>query len=156
LAEVHFVDTSILLELLEVPGKSQQPEVVRERLGELVALNAQLVLPIATVIETGNHITQVSDGWSRRRCAERFVGLLRLTMEGRVPWVLHSVAWDESMLGKLCDGTAGTGPFVELAAARAIGTGDLAILAETESYAERTANVRVRVWTLDRRLAAYG
>lgn len=108
MAEVHFVDTSILLELLEVPGKSQQPEVVREQLGEMVAAHAQLVLPIATVIETGNHITQLADGGSRRRCAERFVGLLRLTVQGHVPWVLHSVAWDESMLGKLCDGTSAT------------------------------------------------
>lgn len=156
MAEVHFVDTSVLLELLAVPGKSQQPERIRERLGDLIAEGAQLVLPIAAVIETGNHITQLRDGTSRRSCAERFVALLRLTAAERLPWVLHTVAWDERMLAKLCDGTAMTGPFVDLAGAGVIGTGDLAILAECESYAERTAHVEVKVWTLDERLAAYG
>lgn len=156
MAEVHFVDTSVLLELLAVPGKSQQPGRVKEVHDELVSAGAQLVLPIATVIETGNHITQLPDGASRRSCAERFVALLRLMVAERLPWVLHSVAWDERMLAMLCDGTAMTGPFVDLAAAGAIGTGDLAILAECESYAERTAHVDVKVWTLDERLAAYG
>lgn len=156
MAQVHFVDTSILLELLAVPGKSQQPGPVKQRLDELVSLGVQLVLPIAAVIETGNHIVQLPDGASRRTCAERFVALLRLTATERLPWVLHSVAWDERMLAKLCDGTEMTGPFVELASAGVIGTGDLAILAECESYAERTAHVEVKVWTLDERLAAYG
>jgi len=153
--DVRFVDTSILLELLRVPGKAQQPDKVRAELGELVGDRVQLVLPVATVIETGNHIAQVADGSARRRCAEVFVGLLRQTIEGRVPWVLHSVAWDEGMLRKLCDGTEATGSFVELAAAGVLGTGDLAILAECELYEERTAGVNVRVWTHDRRLAAY-
>jgi hypothetical protein len=155
-AQVHFVDTSILLELLAVPGKSQQPGPVKQRLDELLSLGTQLVLPIAAVIETGNHIVQLPDGTSRRSCAERFVALLRMTAAERLPWVLHTVAWDERMLTKLCDGTAMTGPFVDLAGAGVIGTGDLAILAECESYAERTAHVEVKVWTLDERLAAYG
>jgi len=78
-----------------------------------------------------------------------------LPEQGSLPWVLHSVAWDERMLIKLCDGTSVTGPFVELAGAGILGTGDLAILAECELYSERTANVRVTVWTHDARLEAY-
>lgn len=154
--EVHFVDTSILLELLAVPGKCQQPAVVKKRHDELIGDGAQFVLPVATVIETGNHIVHLPDGAHRRDCAQRFVGLLRLVASDRLPWALHSVAWDERMLVKLCDGTANTGPFVELAAAGILGTGDLAILAECESYSERTAHVKVRVWTLDEKLDAYG
>jgi hypothetical protein len=155
-AQVRFVDTSILLELLRVPGKAQQPEQVRAELDELLEARVQLVLPVATVIETGNHIAQLADGAARRRCAEAFVALLRATIEGRgVPWVPHAVAWDGRMLGKLCDGARMTGSFVDLATAGDLGTGDLAILAECELFEERTSGVEVKVWTHDQRLKAY-
>lgn len=155
MVRVCFVDTSVLLELLEVPGKAQQPAEVRDRLAHLVKGGVQLVLPIATIIETGNHVAQIAEGSARRRCAERFVKLLRATAEGVLPWVLHSVAWDEGMLTKLCYGTAETGAFVDLAGAGILGTGDLAILAERELYQQRTSGVEVGVWTRDARLAAY-
>lgn len=153
--EVRFVDTSILCDLLEVPGKSQQAGVVREELERLVKRGVQLVLPIATIIETGNHIEQSSQGHARRRAAERFVALLRATAGGRVPWVLHSVAWDGRMLDLICDGTPATAPFEDLAGNGQLGAGDVSILAECELYRSRVADVTVGVWTHDARLAAY-
>lgn len=153
--EVRFVDTSVLCDLLDVPGKNQQRDVVREELKELVAAGGQLVLPIAAIIETGNHIVNVGDGGARRACAERFVALLRATAEGRLPWVMHAVAWDDAMLHRLCEGTTATGPFLELAAAGLLGTGDLSILVERDLYAARTAGIAVTVWTHDQRLAAF-
>lgn len=153
--EVRFVDTSILLEILNVPGKSQAHAAVHDELMRLAEAGVQLVLPIATIIETGNHIVQVADGNARRRCAAAFCALLEATAEGGLPWVLHSVAWDERMLRLLCEGPGQVGSFVELAAAAALGTGDLAIIAESELYATRTANVDVRVWTHDETLHAY-
>jgi hypothetical protein len=153
--EVRFVDTSVLCDLLDVPGKNQQRDTVQAELRELVAANVQLVLPVAAVIETGNHIVHVAEGSARRACAERFVRLLRATAEGVLPWVLHAVAWDDAMLHALCDGTAATGSFLELAAAGMLGTGDLSILVERDLYASRTSGTTVTVWTHDQRLAAY-
>lgn len=153
--EARFVDTSILCDLLEIPGKCQQQEVVRSELDVLVKGGTDLILPIAAIIETGNHIVQVHDGRARRACAERFVKLLEATAEGRLPWVLHAVAWDERMLRTLGEGTSLTGPFVELAGRGDLGAGDLTILAECELFATRTEGVVVRVWTHDRKLAAY-
>ena len=153
--EVRFVDTSVLCDLIDVPGKNQRRDEVRAELESLIGSGVQLVLPIATIIETGNHIGQLGDGVARRTCAQRFVGLLRLTAEGKVPWVLHAVAWDGALLHMLCDGTDATGPFLELAAAGLLGTGDLSILVECDMYAKRTAHVKVAVWTHDARLAAF-
>jgi hypothetical protein len=155
MAEIRFVDTSVLCDLLKVPGKCQRHDEVREELEVLRGSGVQLVLPIASVIETGNHIAQAEGGRARRACAERFVGLLRLTAEGGAPWVLHSVAWDGRMLDLLCDGPGQVGAFVEMAGSGTLGAGDVAILAECELYASRTAGVRVSVWTHDERLAAY-
>jgi hypothetical protein len=153
--EVRFVDTSVLCDLLDVPGKNQHREAVQAELRELVAAGVQLVLPIAAIIEAGNHIVHLGDGSARRMCATRFVHLLRATAEGTLPWVLHAVAWNDAMLHMLCDGTALTGPFVELAASGMLGTGDLSILVERDMYARRTAGTDVRVWTHDQRLGAY-
>lgn len=166
MARVKFVDTSVLVEILRVPGKCQRPAETREELERLIDEGYVLVLPITTVLETGNHIEQIPNGHgaARRSCAERYVALLRATADPdrTMPWVLHAVAWDERMLTKLCDGvsmpgaTQSTGPFVDLAGAGVLGAGDLAILAECELYADRTAGVDVGVWTYDERLAAYG
>lgn len=153
--QVRFVDTSVLCDIIAVPGKTQRHNTVVAELRELVKAGVPLVLPIATIIETGNHIAQAADGDARRACAERFVTLLRATANGQMPWVLHAVAWDESMLTLLCDGTAHTGAFVDLAAAGLLGTGDLSILAERELYRRRTAGVEVTLWTHDEKLSAY-
>ena len=153
--DVWFVDTSVLCDLLKVPGKCQRHEEVREELRSLNDSRVQLVLPIASIIETGNHIAQADDGHGRRTSAKAFVDLLRLTAEGRAPWVLHSVAWDGRMLRLLCDGPGAVGEFVEMAGRGLLGAGDIAILAECELYSSRTAGVDVRIWTHDRALAAY-
>lgn len=155
MAEVRFVDTSVLCDLLKVPGKCQRHEEVREELSTLHDRGVALVLPIATIIETGNHIARAPEGTGRRASAEAFVGVLRLTATGEAPWVLHSVAWDGRMLDLLCDGPREVGAFVELAGRGVLGAGDMATLAECELYSARTSGVQVGVWTHDERLAAY-
>ena len=154
MAEVRFVDTSVLCDLLKVPDKCQHHDEVRAELELLLEASVQLVLPIASVIETGNHIAQASGG-GRRASAEAFVRLLRLTAKGEAPWVLHSVAWDGRMLDLLCDGPGEIGAFVEIAGNGILGAGDVAILAECSLFSARTAGVEVKVWTHDEKLAAY-
>lgn len=151
---VEFVDTSVLCNFLDVPGKNQDRDAVRRIMREKVEEGVQLIVPISAVVETGNHITHLQDGAVRRVCAERFVKTLRACADDELPWVLHRVAWDEHFFTKLCDGVAGTGPFVECAT-QGLGCGDLAILVERELYVERSAIERAGVWTLDAQLAAF-
>ncbi|MGH9181685.1 MAG: hypothetical protein ACRDY5_08225, partial [Acidimicrobiales bacterium] len=81
-----FVDTSVLCELLQVPGKSSPArgaEVAaeadrRQQAGE------RFVIPITAVIETGNHIAQ-ADG-NRYEVAGRLVGLLQMALADDSPW----------------------------------------------------------------------
>jgi len=152
--EVEFVDTSVLLNILDVPGKNQDRERVVEELPEKNARGVQLVIPVSAVIETGNHITNLPDGHSRRVCAERFEKLLSAVARGAVPWAMHQLPWGDRFLEKLCLGVAGTGSFVDCAT-QGLGCGDLAILVERELFLERSAVNTARVWTLDEQLAAY-
>lgn len=155
MAAVRFVDTSVLCDLLKVPGKCQRHDEVLDELRSLGASPVSLVLPIAAIIETGNHIAHAPGGHGRRASAKAFVELLRLAARSQAPWVLHSVAWDDRMLDMLCEGPGSVGSFISVAGAGALGAGDISILAECELYAARTAGVDVGVWTHDERLAAY-
>lgn len=152
--DVEFVDTSVLLNIFDVPGKNQDREGVVDALGEKDARSVQLIIPASAVIETGNHITNLPDGHSRRICAERFETLLGAVAHGEVPWALHQLDWGDRFLEKLCMGVAGTGSFVDCAT-QGLGCGDLAILVERELFLERSAISRASVWTLDEQLAAY-
>lgn len=89
---VEFVDTTILCNLLDVPGKNQsRAEIVQELAHD--KRGCDLILPVTAVIETGNHIAQLSDGRLRRQYAEKLSQLLELVINGRAPWVLHTLTW---------------------------------------------------------------
>lgn len=153
---VEFVDTSVLLNILNVPGFNQDHDVVLEEFLEKAQHSeTDLILPVTAVIESGNHIAQLPDGATRRQYAEGYVALLRNVASGRAPWVLHEVAWDAEIIKYLCDGVRGTGEFVEVAMRKDLGTGDLAILAERERFLTKAVVSSAVVWTLDEKLAAY-
>ena len=44
------------------------------------------LVPIAVLIETGNHIAQVTNGNARRDAASTFVSFARLALEGNSPF----------------------------------------------------------------------
>lgn len=152
---VEFVDTSILCNLLEVPGKCQdRAKVVEDLLRKEKARDCDLLLPVTAVIETGNHIAQLADGHQRRTCAEKFAGVLRMVVEGKAPWTLNEVEWDAAHLNALVAGGSTGSTLVEHACNR-LGCGDLNILIERDRYLARTSGVEATVWTLDGGLAAY-
>jgi ABC-type cobalamin/Fe3+-siderophores transport system ATPase subunit len=83
-ATIVIIDTSVFVEILAVPGKSQAIEETRAELEEWIEADAALLLPMAVIIETGNHIAQVSNGAKRRRAAEGFVERVQEALDARV------------------------------------------------------------------------
>lgn len=77
--KVVFLDTSVLCNVLRVPGKCQNHETVVAELRTRIDEEETLVLPTATIIETGNHIAQLLDGAVRRERAERLADFLAAT-----------------------------------------------------------------------------
>jgi len=82
---VVFLDTSVLVEVLGVPGKSQCPAEIQSQLRSRTEAGESMILPTATIIETGNHIAQLGNGDQRRRFAEAFARLLEGTVAGAAP-----------------------------------------------------------------------
>jgi hypothetical protein len=152
---VLFIDTSILCNLLDLPGMAQDRIEVAAEYRAHVEAGAQFVLPISTVIETGNHIEQIASGHERRIRAEQFDQILREIATDTAPWVLHAHEWDAAFLSTFCDGGPTSPPFVEVASTGTLGGGDVSILVERDRYRARVSTRDVRIWTKDTALAAY-
>ena len=150
---ITLVDTSVLVELLEVPGKNQHSaEVQAEFVGRQQA-GERFMLPMTAIIETGNHIAQVKTG-NRRAAAERFVAFVAKAMSDAPPWTLAEVTWDAEALGQLCRGDSTGMNFVDLAGNAMLGAGDVAILVERDLLKRRSATTTVQVWTLEATLGS--
>jgi hypothetical protein len=152
---ITFIDTSVLVNIVPVPGRDQHRAQVLEEFRERYTATEQFILPITSVIETGNHIAQLATGDRRRSAAHRFSEILEQVIEGRLPFVLHDVAWGSDFLRRLVDGSTSEIPLVEHAT-QGVGTGDLCILTEREMYQRRLgATADVQIWTLDQGLHAH-
>ena len=82
---VVIVDTSVLLNVLDVPDFNQDRDTVLDRFGKLVDAGANFLLPLGTVLETGNHIADTRDGQRRRRHATLFADQVRKALKGEAP-----------------------------------------------------------------------
>jgi hypothetical protein len=135
---VNFIDTSILCNLIPVPGRDQQRKEVIAEFQSKIADNQTFILPITTVVETGNHIRHVTDGRQRRDCAGKFADLLQRTISRTAPWALHEITWDAGFLTSLIEGAETKMSFVDHAVS-GLGCGDLCIICERNAYARRTS-----------------
>ncbi|MGW4713505.1 hypothetical protein [Nocardia sp. NPDC004260] len=151
--QVVFIDTTILCNLVPVPGRDQHAESVREELKKRIDLDQRFILPITAVIETGNFIAQLSNGGLRRKTAQRLEGILKLICAGKAPWVLHDVPWNRGFLERLLEG-ADSGADYVTHAQNGVGLGDLCVLAERQSF-EMRSRIPTTIWTLDHGLSAY-
>jgi hypothetical protein len=152
-ATVTMIDTSVLCEMLQVPGKSNPARgaEVSEELDRRSRAGERFVVPITAVIETGNHIAHAAE--YRHEVAGRFVRFLRLAMSQTAPWLILETRLGAGFLTALCDGDS-TGQTLENLAALKVGAGDIAILVERDQLLSTTALRDVQVWTYDHGLAA--
>lgn len=92
--KVLILDTSILCVWLRIPGRDTivkkdeepiTPSDVDARIQEEVENSTNIVLPLATIIECGNHITQIK----RKDSIEyvnRFADFIEKALDGTEPW----------------------------------------------------------------------
>jgi hypothetical protein len=151
-------DTSVLCVWLKVPGKSRcatfrnNPSgLTHSQISELVQREEQrgttFVLPLAAIIETGNHISQASK--LRYEIASCFADLIRKSAQADTPWAAftdQATLWNVRRLVELSE------TFPDFAASR-FSIGDVTIKAVAEYYAQ--AGWSVRILTCDSGLQAY-
>ncbi|MBK1707249.1 PIN domain-containing protein [Halochromatium glycolicum] len=148
MSAICLVDTTVFLEILNVPIKAKRHQETLAQLRERIASNSEeLFLPMATVLETGNHIGQNGDGQQRRQCAERFVEQVRLALEGKSPFKPLRFLDEPDFLVWLQD-------FPEHAS-RGSGLGDLSIIQDWQRLCAQNPHRRVYIWSFDRHLIGY-
>ncbi|MBP8183469.1 MAG: hypothetical protein KAX88_05150 [Rhodoferax sp.] len=139
---IVLVDTSVFLNVVDVPGRNQQRESVLTELDELIDAGDLLFIPMAAIIETGNHIAHMGgDGRLRRQASKRFVDVVRAALNDEAPWKPINFPADEHVLTWL-------GEFPDFAM-RGISMGDLSIHKEWEQLCTKYSMSRVRVWSVD-------
>ncbi len=149
---VCLVDTSVFCELVGVPYMCDDQGALVAELERKLESDEALLLPMATILETGNHIGQNGDGRLRFQTARRFAHQVQLALTGASPftatpmlepellreWLLEFPDW-----AKRSDGRG-----------KGSGLGDLTIYAEWERQRDRNPGRRVYVWSKDLHLAS--
>lgn len=145
---IILVDTSVFLNVLNLPGYNQNRERVLKELGSFAPPAANhLFLPLATVIETGNHVIRLADGRNRRRFAATFVAEVKAALSGKAPWQLTAFPAAQDIGGWL-------DKFPDLAM-RGVSFGDLSIIQDWHKQCGLHPRQRVLIWSLDGHLEGY-
>ena len=145
---VHFVDTSVLVELLNIPGFRNQHEEVNAEYLRLDRAGDTFVLPVAVLIETGNHIAHVEDGRMRWKTANTFKALVERALDGTKNWnVMPEIRSD--VLKTILEQ-------IPLQAKQKTGFGDVSIIEQFNDYWEHKQPIgEMRIWSLDTHLQGY-
>lgn len=149
------IDTSILCVHLEVLGKdtcgTDNDHWDKKRVDKLLKQEEKesttFVLPLATILETGNHIAQASS--KRYEIAQALAEIISAAANEKTPWAAftdQTVLWDAGSLRKLADDWP-------TLAAQKLSIGDATIKFVAEHYAKM--GVRVEILTGDNGLKAY-
>ncbi|MEG4086359.1 MULTISPECIES: hypothetical protein [unclassified Microcoleus] len=155
MSSICLIDTSIFLEILNVPNYNQHRESVLEDFRTYSLAGCTFLLPMATILETGNHIAQNGDGTLRRKTAIRFVEQVKAAFAGIAPWrptpfpsTAEILEWidqfpDEAGKNKAPNKQEGTS------------FGDLSIIQEFHKSCNIFSMSEVFIWSLDKDLENY-
>ncbi|MEM8074827.1 type II toxin-antitoxin system VapC family toxin [Morganella morganii subsp. sibonii] len=153
---VCIIDTSVFLNLLNVPGRNQDKDSVSKDFLEFAGLGATFIVPMATIIETGNHIAQNGDGRLRRETAMRFRDAVRGAFEGEAPY--HTSTFPDTTeiltwLDRFPDAAGQNKSPTKTSEGTSFG--DLSIIAEFEKNVKKFPKREIFIWSLDSDLNSY-
>jgi hypothetical protein len=153
-ASVVLIDTSVLCEVLAVPNLNSNPGGFRKELEEKIKALDTLLLPMTSILETGNHIGQCSmNGQTRRKAAQDFVAFVTRALKGELPFRPTPFFEAEALslwLAELPDWAMRSD-----AKGKGSGLGDLTIQKEWVRQCDLNPGRRVYIWSLDAQLQTY-
>ena len=155
-SKVIIFDTSVLCCWLQVPGKDTcgpegdrwDYERIEQKVSEELEAGSTFVLPLATIIETGNHIAFTAG--DRYALAQSLSEYIRKTATDTDPWAAfghQAELWSAEKLITLAD----TWPNL---AVQGLGIGDTTIKDVADFYAS-TSTIEVEILTGDQGLKSY-
>ena len=145
---VRFIDTSVFVELLNIPGMNELYTELKKEYELFYKNGDTFVLPVAVLVETGNHIAHIPDGALRRNIALKFVNLVEKAISTEDNWnVMPEIS--EDVLREILVNFPNH-------ASSEIGFGDVSIIEQFEDYWKNRQPIgEMRIWSLDNHLSAY-
>jgi hypothetical protein len=120
--DIRIIDTSVLVNILDIPGMNQDYKEATSEFKKLINSEKDtLILPLAAIIETGNHIAHIPDGNIRRQKAELMAKYLEETAKGQMPWEYYGKELNKEDLLEIAKGFPDN-------AMRQTGIGDMSII----------------------------
>jgi hypothetical protein len=155
MSSIYLIDTSILLNFLNIPNRNQSREKVLQDFKDYAVAGCTFLLPMATILETGNHIAQNGSGNQRRETAQRFVKTIQDSFLGQSPWQPIDFPSPQEISTWLAQ-------FPDLAGKNKAPTklegtsfGDLTIIQDFEKTCKKFPMSEVFIWSLDQDLTNY-
>lgn len=156
MSAVCLIDTSVFLNLLNVPGRNQHMHQVVADYMIYANSGCTFILPMATILETGNHIAQNGNGALRRQTAQRFCEAVKGAFTGEAPYRPSEFPSTGEILGWLGDFPDKAGQNKSpTRTGEGTSFGDLSIIKEYEKCVVRFPMSEVFIWSLDSDLAAF-
>ncbi len=149
---VYVIDTSYLLELFAVPGRSTRRAVVeiRGRVAQAVGKGARLYVAVPSIYELANHIADVTDGNKRLSLARQVRDAVCSSLDEGVPWTIVP-SQQPTAFRELVES------FVDNHIREGIDLSDSTLIDEAhrlKGSSYRGPEWRVHIWTKDRKLKA--
>ena len=86
MSDIVILDTTVLLNVLDIPGFNQNQREIFEEFQECIDNGHTFLVPFAAIFETGNKIAQLANGGLRWQHAREFTAVVRSSLDGRAPW----------------------------------------------------------------------
>ena len=162
MTDICLLDTSILLNILNVPNKNQDKASVMDDFKIYAESNCRFIIPLVVAVEVGNHISQNGNGETRRKTARQFVDMMHRTFSGELPFEISDfdlkIEW-RNWIGEFVD-RAGQNK-TATKPNEGMSLTDLSIIKEYDALqaknrANKSKHVKVFIWSLDSDLEAYG
>lgn len=155
MSSICLIDTSIFLEILNVPNYNQHRASVLEDFITYSQAGCTFLLPMATILETGNHIAQNGDGTLRRKTAIHFVEQVKAAFTGEAPWRPTTFPNTEEILLWIDQFPDLAGKNKAPLKLEGTSFGDLSIIQEFHKSCNLFSMSEVFIWSLDSDLKNY-
>ena len=144
---ICIIDTSVWVELLDLPGMNGNRAELLDEFEAKIEKGELFLLPLATIIETGNHIGQLADGGRRRDRALQFVEMVQRGIRGEAPYTVTPLFEFDGLHSLLDD-------FADWAV-QGSGLGDLSIKYVFDEQRALHPYGTVYIWSQDCHLSAF-
>lgn len=150
------LDTSIYLNVLDVPGNNQDRTTVLNQFATYVQNADHFLLPMAAIWETGNHIADLDNGGLRRTFAKKLVADVTDAVNGDVPYRATFFPSRDEFVTWLIDFPEYAGRSKSTTRTReGVSLADMSIIKEWERTCHLHPMTRVLIWSLDQDLTGY-